>query len=64
MTSRERLLQEIPATPEPILVEVYHYLQYLKGLPTKDHFNGLATSESVLAKDWNTPEEDAAWANL
>ena len=27
-------------------------------------FNGAALSESVLARDWNSPEEDAAWANL
>jgi hypothetical protein len=29
-----------------------------------DAFNGLLLSESALAKDWNTPEEDAAWASL
>ena len=29
-----------------------------------DSFNGLLLSESALAKDWNTPEEDAAWASL
>ena len=27
-------------------------------------FNGAELSESVLARDWNTPEEDAAWSNL
>jgi hypothetical protein len=27
-------------------------------------FNGAALSESVLARDWNSPEEDAAWSNL
>jgi hypothetical protein len=27
-------------------------------------FNGLLLSETALAKDWNTPEEDAAWASL
>jgi hypothetical protein len=64
MTSRELLLREISVTPEPILVEVYHYLQFLKALPEGDRFNGLAVSESALVKDWNTPEEDAAWANL
>jgi len=29
-----------------------------------EHFNGLLLSESALAKNWNTPEEDAAWASL
>ena len=64
MTSRDLLLREIPETPEPILAKVYHYLQFLKSLPHSDEFNGLTASESVLAKDWNSPEEDAAWANL
>ena len=27
-------------------------------------FNGAALSESVLSREWNSPEEDAAWANL
>lgn len=27
-------------------------------------FNGLLLSESALAKDWNAPEEDTAWASL
>jgi len=27
-------------------------------------FNGTELSESVLARDWNSPEEDAAWSNL
>jgi hypothetical protein len=64
MTARELLMREIPDTPEPILTEVYHYLQFLKTKGQDDGFNGLAASESVLGRDWNTPEEDAAWANL
>jgi hypothetical protein len=27
-------------------------------------FNGAALSESVLGRDWNSAEEDAAWSNL
>jgi hypothetical protein len=27
-------------------------------------FNGAEVSESVLARDWNLPEEEAAWSNL
>jgi hypothetical protein len=64
MTTQELLLREIPMTPEPILAEVYHYLQYLKTRELDDRFDGLEASHSALAKDWNSPEEDAAWANL
>jgi hypothetical protein len=27
-------------------------------------FNGAELSESVLAQDWNSLEEEAAWSNL
>ena len=27
-------------------------------------FNGAELSESVLGRDWNSPEEDVAWSNL
>jgi hypothetical protein len=27
-------------------------------------FNGAELSESVLGRDWNSPEEDAPWSNL
>src|SRR6266480_2159206 len=27
-----------------------------------ESFNGAELSESVLARDWNSPEEDAAWS--
>jgi hypothetical protein len=64
MTTQEMLMQEIATTPEPILAEVYHYLRYLKTEQVTDRFDGLLASQSALAKDWNAPEEDAAWANL
>lgn len=64
MTTQELLIQEITTTSEPILNEVYHYLRYLKSEQIVDRFNGLIASQFSLAKDWDTPEEDAAWANL
>jgi hypothetical protein len=27
-------------------------------------FNGAELSECVLGREWNSPEEDAAWSNL
>jgi len=27
-------------------------------------FNGAELSESVLGRDWSSPEEEAAWSNL
>ena len=36
----------------------------LRAKAKDEKFDGLLLSESALAKDWNTPEEDAAWASL
>jgi len=64
MRMQELLLEELSRTPEPILAEVYRYLQFLKSRHIEDQFDGMAASQSVLSREWDTPEEDAAWANL
>ena len=35
-----------------------------RGETKEERFNGAELSESVLGRDWNSPEEDAAWSNL
>jgi hypothetical protein len=30
----------------------------------EEPFNGAELSACVLGRDWNSPEEDAAWSNL
>jgi hypothetical protein len=48
---------------EPLQREVFDFARFLR-TKRDDSFNGLLLSETALAKDWNTPEEDAAWASL
>ena len=60
MSTNELLHKDIDQTPEPVLRELYHYLRFLKQQAQEERFDGLALSESALARDWNTPEEDAA----
>jgi hypothetical protein len=55
--------QEVASLPEPLQREVYDFARFLRQRE-EESFNGLRVSESALARDWNTPEEDAAWANL
>ena len=50
--------------PESLQREVYDFVRFLRLKNEDESFNGLLLSESALAKDWNTPVEDAAWANL
>jgi hypothetical protein len=64
VSTRELIHQELADTPEPLQREVYDFLRFLKFRSKEDSFDGMLLSESVLAKDWDTPEEDAAWVSL
>jgi hypothetical protein len=64
MSTRELIEKEVTGLPEPLQREVYDFARFLRLKREDESFNGLLLSESALAKDWNTPVEDAAWANL
>jgi Protein of unknown function (DUF2281) len=64
MSTQELISKEIEGLPEPLQREVYNFARFLREKSENGSFNGLLLSESALSKDWNTPEEDAAWANL
>ncbi len=63
MSTRELIQKEIADLPEQLQRKVYDFAVRLKR-NGDEPFNGAELSESVLARDWNSPEEDAAWANL
>ena len=64
MSTRELIDKEIASLSEPLQRKVYDFAMRLKKNAGDESFNGAELSESVLARDWNSPEEDAAWANL
>ena len=64
MSMPELIEKEVAGLPESLQREVYDFARFLRSKASADSFNGLLLSESALAKDWNTTEEDAAWANL
>jgi len=64
MSTRELIERELDVLPETMQREVYDFLRHLKQKSEDEGFNGLLLSESALKKDWDTPEEDAAWASL
>ena len=64
MSTRELIEKEVASLPEALQREVYDFARFLRVKDADEHFNGLLLSESALTKDWNTPEEDAAWASL
>jgi hypothetical protein len=63
MSTREVIVRELDRLPDRDLESLLAFLQWLKEARGETVFPALA-AESALAKDWPTPEEDAAWANL
>ncbi len=64
MSTRELIEREIADLPEDLQRKVYDFAVGLKTRIAEEPFNGVALSDSVLPRDWNSPEEDAAWADL
>lgn len=64
MSTQELINQEVESLPKPLQREVYDFAKFLRQRSEDESFNGLLLSESALRKDWDIPEEDAAWANL
>jgi hypothetical protein len=70
MTNRAVLIQEIETLPTACLGEVVDFVAWIKqrNLSNDDLASKIPEtmllSEASLAKTWNTPEEDKAWASL
>jgi hypothetical protein len=63
MSKRELISRELDRLPEQDLDRLLAFVGSLKEAHADAASPALA-AESALAKDWLTPEEDAAWANL
>lgn len=62
MIAAEKLMNEIKALPENEYTEVVKFVNFLKlkhSIPET-----MLLTEASLAKYWDTPEEDEAWADL
>jgi hypothetical protein len=63
MSKRDLIVQEIGRLPEHDLDRLLTFLRAL----AEEHVDGSVSTiaaEPALAKDWLTPEEDEAWADL
>ena len=66
MADPAKILQEIEALPPLKRQEVFDFIRFLQIKEAAARGIGEITlaSEEVLARDWLSPEEDAAWAYL
>ena len=60
MSKRELIAQELDRATDAELDALLVFLRVLKAR----HNEATLLAESALAKDWLTPEEEAAWADL
>ena len=63
MSKRELINRELDRLPEQDLDRLLAFVQSLKEAHA-DAMMPTLIAQSALAKDWLTPEEDEAWANL
>ena len=64
MTERAALMRELDSLPQKYFLEVADFVAWLKERKLKQVPETMLMSELALAKEWDTPEEDEAWANL
>lgn len=64
MNTKEVIAHEIEQVPEPLLEQVLEFLLSLKSQYQQEKLEITMMSESSLAKDWLSPEEDEAWQDL
>jgi len=64
MTNRAVLLHEIETLPAYCIGEVVDFVAWLKHRKISHMPETMLLSEAALSKDWDTPEEDEAWASL
>ena len=64
MSKRAVLLQEIETLPAACIDEVVDFVAFIKQRKLYQIPETMLMSETALSKDWDTPEEDEAWANL
>ena len=64
MNTKEAIAHEIEQVPEPLLEQVLEFLLSLKSQYQQEKLEITMMSETSLAKDWLSPEEDEAWQDL
>jgi len=64
MVAMNQVVREIETLPNEYFQEVLDFVGYLKQNRLKKIPDTMLLSEQALAKEWDTPEEDTAWASL
>jgi hypothetical protein len=63
MNKKEIIVQELESVPEEDFDALLGFIRSLKGRNADEAVSAIL-AESSLMKDWLSPEEQAAWADL
>ena len=64
MIAKNQIINELDFIQNEYFQEILDFLEYLKHKQLKKIPETMLLSEKSLAKNWDTPEEDAAWTDL
>jgi hypothetical protein len=64
MPNRAVLLQEIETLPASCINEVVDFVAWIKQRKLSQIPETMLLSEASLSRDWDTQDEDEAWASL
>jgi hypothetical protein len=64
MKKIEAIIREVEKLPEPLVDEVWDFVQFLRNKMISGKLDTAIASESSLRKDWLRPEEYEAWQDL
>lgn len=69
MTLAEKVFHELKSLPEPYQAEVLDFVGFLRSKVKErsepsEALQTMFATEAVLRRDWDSPEEDAAWSDL
>ena len=64
MIAINQLMSEIETLPSECFQEIMDFVGYLRLKQLRNIPETMLLSEKSLSKDWDTSEEDEAWANL
>jgi hypothetical protein len=60
----QSIIDEVKSATEPVQREVWDFLLFLKSRRDDAKEELVPLAQAAWAKDWDKPEEDAAWRDL
>jgi len=64
MINKKMIYKEIDDIPNHLLEEIFDFIRFIKTKAMLEKHETAVISESSLAKDWLSQEEEMAWKDL